>query len=302
MDPVRLRLLRELGDRGSVVAVAAALHVSASAVSQQLAALQSTTPVPLTIKRGRTLVLTDAGEALARASIRVDEALAIAKDSIDSFLAAPERVVTVSAYHSAALTFFGPLLKTLNGKQSLSLADADVARTEFPSLTADFDLVIAHRLSHNPEWPMERVVSVPLLKEPLDIALPARHALAQQDEIHLELLRDEVWISTHEGFPLSGVLDHIGALIGGPPRIAHRINEFTVAAEVVRAGAAIAVMPRFTARSLAVNGMVLRPVVGAHLERHVDVLARRDSLAHARVREVLGVLRKLAVDTRSENI
>lgn len=201
MDPVRLRLLRELGDRGSVVAVAAALHVSASAVSQQLAALQSTTPVPLTIKRGRTLVLTDAGEALARASIRVDEALAIAKDSIDSFLAAPERVVTVSAYHSAALTFFGPLLKTLNGKQSLSLADADVARTEFPSLTADFDLVIAHRLSHNPEWPMERVVAVPLLKEPLDIALPARHALAQQDEIHLELLRDEVWISTHEGSP-----------------------------------------------------------------------------------------------------
>lgn len=98
------------------------------------------------------------------------------------------------------------------------------------------------------------------------------------------------------------MLDHIGALIGGPPRIAHRINEFTVAAEVVRAGAAIAVMPRFTARSLAVNGMVLRPVVGAHLERHVDVLARRDSLAHARVREVLGVLRKLAVDTRSENI
>lgn len=302
MDPVRLRLLRELGDRGSVVAVAAALHVSASAVSQQLAALQSTTPVPLTIKRGRTLVLTDAGEALARASIRVDEALAIAKDSIDSFLAAPERVVTVSAYHSAALTFFGPLLKTLNGKQSLSLADADVARTEFPSLTADFDLVIAHRLSHNPEWPMERVVAVPLLKEPLDIALPARHALAQQDEIHLELLRDEVWISTHEGFPLSGVLDHIGALIGGPPRIAHRINEFTVAAEVVRAGAAIAVMPRFTARSLAVNGMVLRPVVGAHLERHVDVLARRDSLAHARVREVLGVLRRLAVDTRAEDI
>jgi DNA-binding transcriptional LysR family regulator len=52
MDPMRLRLLRELDDRGSVSAVAAALHVSASAVSQQLAILQADVPVPLTVKQG----------------------------------------------------------------------------------------------------------------------------------------------------------------------------------------------------------------------------------------------------------
>ncbi|WP_143330106.1 LysR family transcriptional regulator, partial [Clavibacter michiganensis] len=86
MDPARLRLLRELGDRGSVVAVAVAMHVSASAVSQQLAALQAGVAVSLTVKRGRRLVLTEAGEALAAASVRVDEALAAARDAVGSFL------------------------------------------------------------------------------------------------------------------------------------------------------------------------------------------------------------------------
>jgi DNA-binding transcriptional LysR family regulator len=59
-------------------------------------------------------------------------------------------------------------------------------------------------------------------------------------------LRGQTWISTHEGFPLTGVLQAIAALSGEPPIIAHRVNEFFVAAQIVRAGAAIAVMPRFT--------------------------------------------------------
>jgi DNA-binding transcriptional LysR family regulator len=155
MDPARLRLLRELGDRGSVVAVAQALHVSPSAVSQQLAALQATLPVPLTEKRGRRLVLTEAGAALAVAAARVEEALAEAREAVDSFLQHERRPVSVSAFHSAGLALFGPLLTTVGSTGStgpvgpvprLLLADADVAQDRFASLTADYDLVIAHRL------------------------------------------------------------------------------------------------------------------------------------------------------------
>jgi DNA-binding transcriptional LysR family regulator len=294
MDPARLRLLRELGDRGSVAAVALAMHVSASAVSQQLAALQAAVPVPLTVKRGRRLVLTEAGEALAVAGARVEEALADAWDAVGSFLDHDDTPVGVAAFHSAGLAFFGPLVSRLGEGVCVSLADADVAQDRFPGLTADYDLVVAHRLPHHPEWPSERLVVTPLLVEPLDIALHSDHPLAARPEIRTEDLRGERWISTHEGFPLAGVLDHLGALVGEAPRIDHRINEFSVAAAVVRAGAAIAVMPRTTAAPLAVDGMVLRPVAGAPLVRHVDVLARPDALARTSVRTVMGVLREVA--------
>ncbi len=294
MDPARLRLLRELGDRGSVAAVAAALHVSASAVSQQLSALQAGIPVALTVKRGRRLVLTEAGEALAVASARVDEALAHARDAVGAFLDHEERPVTVSAFHSAGLALFGPLLAELGAQSRVSLADADVAQERFPDLTADYDLVVAHRLAHDPEWPAERLVVTPLLVEPLEIALHAAHPLAAHAGIRPEQLRDERWISTHEGFPLTGVLGYLGAVIGQPPRVEHRINEFSVAAEVVRTGAAIAVMPRTMAAPLAVNGMVLRPVIGVSLVRHVDVLARPDAVALTPVRTVLRALQDVA--------
>lgn len=294
MDAARLALLRELGDRGSVTAVAAALHVSPSAVSQQLAALQAQVAVPLTTKQGRRLVLTPAGQTLAAASTRVEQALVEAREAVSAFLDEPEHPVSVAAFHSAGLALFGPLLAELDGSASVTLIDADVAQDRFPGLTADHDLVIAHRLPHDPEWPLERHVAVPLLVEPLDIALPAAHPLAAQRTITPEQLRDETWVSVHEGFPLAGVLQHIGALAGRAPRIAHRINEFSVAAEVVRAGAAIAVMPRITAASLATDGLVLRPLDGAPLVRHVDALARPEAVARASVRRVLDALRAVA--------
>ena len=310
MDPARLRLLRELGDRGSVAAVAIAMHVSASAVSQQLAALQAGVAVPLTVKRGRRLALTEAGEALAAASTRVDEALAAARDAVGAFLEHDSRPVRVSAFHSSGLAFFGPLLAELAGAAAgagagsagsgagvrVALADADVAQGDFAGLTADHDLVVAHRLPHDPPWPTARLVVVPLLVEPLDVALHAGHPLASSAAITPEALRDERWISTQAGFPLAGVLDHLGALIGQAPRIVHRVNEFSVAAQIVRTGDAIAVMPRTTGAPLAVDGMVLRPVVGARLVRHVDVLARPDALAQAPVRVVLAALRRVAED------
>jgi DNA-binding transcriptional LysR family regulator len=133
-----------------------------------------------------------------------------------------------------------------------------------------------------------------LLEEPLDIALPAGHSLASQAAVHAADLADEPWVSVHEGFPLAGVLDHVAAHLGRPLRIAHRINEFSVTAEVVRAGAAIAVMPRVTTIPLAVDGVVLRPLADLELVRHVDALARPDTLAYAAVRRVLQALRTVA--------
>lgn len=294
MDPMRLRLLRELDDRGSVTAVAAALHVSPSAVSQQLAALQATVAAPLTAKHGRRLVLTDAGRVLAAAGMRVDETLALAKEAVEGVDGGGDRCVRVSAFHSAGLALFRPVLDAVGDDAELSLHDADVARDRFPSLTADHDVVVAHRLAHDPAWPAERIVTTPLLVEPLDLALPSAHPLAARSAIDPSDLRGETWVATREGFPLTGVVHALAALSGAAPTIGHRVNEFFVAAEIVRSGRAIAVMPRITARPLAVDGMVLRPLAGITMTRHVDALARPDAMARRAVQRVVSSLVQVA--------
>ena len=74
LDLRRLRLLRELHERGTIAAVADALQFTPSAVSQQLAMLEREAGVPLLERAGRGVRLTDAGARARRARRRAARA------------------------------------------------------------------------------------------------------------------------------------------------------------------------------------------------------------------------------------
>ncbi|MEU8819271.1 LysR family transcriptional regulator [Actinoplanes sp. NPDC048796] len=291
MDLHHLRLLRELGDRGSVAAVARAMHITPSAVSQQLRSLQRSARVPLTERSGRRLVLTEAGRALAAAAIDVATALDRAGRAVGAYLDDPAAPVTVAAFHSAGLTYFGPLLAR-TGLPPVRFSDEDVAQAGFPALVADYDLVLAHRLAHSPPWPADRLTVVPLVHEPLYVAMPANHRLAATTTLTAADVSTEPWICVREGFPLEGVLTAIAAAAGRPLDIVHRVNEFTVVAAIVAAGGGLALLPGYTSRPE--PGVVLRPLSDLPAARHIDVLTRPESLHRLAVRTVLGALRETA--------
>ncbi|HWI71918.1 MAG TPA: LysR family transcriptional regulator, partial [Baekduia sp.] len=71
LDPRRLRLLVELESLGTVRAVAAAASLSPSAVSQQLAALETESGAALLERHGRSVTLTPAGRALAAHAVDI---------------------------------------------------------------------------------------------------------------------------------------------------------------------------------------------------------------------------------------
>ncbi|MFF4832929.1 LysR family transcriptional regulator [Streptomyces sp. NPDC001315] len=293
MDERQLRILRELGELGSVTAVAEALLVTPSAISQQLRLLQRSMPVPLTERHGRRLVLTDAGQALAGAAVEVETALARARHAVAEFVGRPDGDVSVAALHSAGAAFFPLLLRACAGPDApaLALADADVPQEDFPRLTREYDLVLAHRLDHAPPWPRTVTVTT-LLREPLDVAMPAGHPLAAKRRVTPRDVADEPWITVHEGFPVLATVEAIAAAAGRRLRLAHRINEFTVVADVVAAGGGIALMPRWTMRPH--PALVLRPLSGVQARRHIDALCRPERTARTAVRTVLTELRRAA--------
>jgi DNA-binding transcriptional LysR family regulator len=293
MDERQLRILRELGELGSVTAVAEALLVTPSAISQQLRLLQRSIPVPLTERRGRRLVLTDAGQTLAGSAIEVETALERARRSVGEFLDRPDGEVSVAAFHSAAAAFFPLLLRALapDGAPAPRLADADVPQEEFPRLTREYDLVLAHRLDHAPPWP-RTVTATTLLREPLDVAMPATHPLAAKRRVTPRDVAGEPWITVHDGFPVLAVVEAISAAAGTRLRLGHRINDFAVAAEAVAAGGGLALMPRWTTRPH--PDVLLRPLSGVRARRHIDVLHRPERTARTAVRTVLQELQEAA--------
>jgi len=292
MEVRQLQVLRELGELGSVRAVAEALLVTPSAVSQQLQSLQRSVGVPLTRRTGRTLTLTEAGEALARAAVDVESALAHASELAADLARTPAGSVAVAGFNSGARAFFPPLVEAFgrDGSVRVVLTDEDVPQTAFAPLTATYDVVLAHRFLHTAVWP-PGVRVTPLLVEPLDVAVPADHPLARRRVITAVAAARQPWIATHEGFPVGAIVDALATVAGHPVEVVHRVNEYTVAAELVRAGAGLALLPRWT--SPPPDGVVLRPLDGVRSARRIDALVRPENVARAAVRTVLAELRRI---------
>ncbi|MEW2164237.1 LysR family transcriptional regulator [Streptomyces sp. NPDC007084] len=296
MNERQLRILRELGELGSVTAVAEALLMTPSAISQHLRLLQRTIPVPLTERDGRRLVLTDAGRALAGAAIEVETALARARHAVDDFVDEPAGQVSVAAFHSAGSAFFPVLLRGRAAEAPrLSFADEDVEQDQFPRLTRDYDLVLAHHLGQTPPWP-RTVTATTLLREPLDVALPADDPLARREHLTPQDVAGRPWITVHDGFPLMATIEAIATAANRRLDIVHRVNEFAVVAETVAAGGGLALMPRWTSRPH--PALVLRPLSGVHAIRRIDVLHRPERAARKAVRTVLAELRDAAKTIR----
>ena len=289
----QLQLLRALGDLGSVTAVAESLRLTPSAVSQQLKLLQRGSPVPLTRRESRRLVLTEAGGRLAAAAVEVDTALARAELTLRDLARRPQGLVTVAAFTSAALAFFPSLVESFpaDGPVTVAVTDEDTLQSDFAGLTNGYDIVVGHRFEHTPDWP-STVHAVPLLHEPLDVALPAGHRLAEDEVVSAAAAAREEWITTHEGWPVGAVIDVLAAVAGRPVTVRHRVNEFSVVAELVRAGAGVALMPRWTTPPP--RGVVLRPLGGVRASRRIDALSRPENAIRPAVQSVVVELRRIA--------
>lgn len=289
MDTRHLATLRAVRDRGGVTAAAGALHLTPSAVSQQLRVLARDAGVEVVERVGRGIRLTGPGHALADAALDVAVALERAEAAVEAFRSAPHGLVRVASFQSAAELLLPGLLTRVAAMDGVrvELGDEDVAQDEFPALTADFDVVVAHRPDVGADWPAG-VEVVPLLREPLDVALPPGHPLAGRAAVAPADLADQPWISVHEGFPVAGVLDAVAAAAGAPLRIVQRFNDFGVVEALVAAGHGVSLLPRHTAGR---RGAVLVPLAGVRAGRRIDALVRPDRAERRVVGRVLDALR-----------
>lgn len=246
MNVERLRILRELADRGTVAAAASALSLTPSAVSQQLKLLAKEAGVTLLEPDGRRLRLTDAGHALVLRADEVISALDRAAAEMASYGNSPRGRVRVALFPSgAALLLPGVLGRLSESGTRVDASDEDLPASSVSALLADYDVVLTHRDDVAPATAAMRIEVVPLMREPIDLVLPPDHALAGQGSVDVRQLAEERWISVRGGFPVDDVLLSVAAATGVQPRVVQRINDFRVTEELVARGHGVALMPRF---------------------------------------------------------
>lgn len=177
LDVRRLNLLRELHLRGTLAEVAASLHQSPSAVSQQLSLLEKEAGVPLLTKAGRRVRLTPQAEILVAHTDAILERLERAESDLGLSLGEASGTVRVAVFQSAALALMPQTLAALardHPRLRVTMTQHEPETALRGTWARDFDLVVAEEYpGHAAPWHPE-LDRVPLTTDAIRLAVPPR--------------------------------------------------------------------------------------------------------------------------------
>lgn len=295
LDVRRLRLLRELADRGTIAEVARVVGYTPSAVSQHLGALERESGVALLERDGRRVRLTPAATALVERARRILDELEDAEVELHALQEEPAGPVAIGAFPSAAVALAAPALAALNQRHpDLVLTLHELEDDDgLPRLRAgELDLLIAKSYDLVPPPPAGGLERHHLLDDPVLVALPAAHPNAGRS-VRLSDLQDDGWIAGTHSTTFGSVVAQAARAAGFAPRIAHRADAAALQLELVAGGHGVALLPRLAAPRR-VTGVRLAKLTEPSLRRHVHALTRRGATRRPAVAAALAALQRTA--------
>lgn len=292
-DLRKLHILRTLREQGTVTATAEALRMTPSAVSQQLTNLAKQLGVPLLEAQGRRVRLTDAARLVLRHAEAVFEQLERADAELAAYAHGEVGEVRVGAFSTAVPALVVPAVRALRAPHpgvSVRVREAEAGEAYELLGAGEVDLALS-LAAQAPTAVDPRFTRVPLVADPLDVALPRDHALACASELRLADLAGEDWIFGGSG-PWSDITRGACEAAGFTPHQGHSAAGWTAILAMVEAGMGVALVPRMAA--VPREGVVMRELGADRPVRHVVAAVRKGSEAGAAVGRVLEALRGVA--------
>jgi DNA-binding transcriptional LysR family regulator len=293
----RLHVLRMVRQHGTVTAAARALHLTPSAVSQQVRALARDLDVALLQPAGRGVRLTPAADILLDHADRLYVGWEQAQADLHAHRhgdRGPLRICGFPSALSALLPAAATRLRQGRPPLHLHVVQADPAESLDLLVAGEVHLAIIEASLAAPATTDERFAQELLFDDPLRLIVPFEHRLAQRDEIALADAVDEDWV----GGPVDGSYHQIERLACGAagftPRFVHRALDWSAYLAVVGAGLGVALLPRLAVprtgqvRSLHLTDTPLR-------SRRVLTCVRRGSQDHPAIRRLREALQQSSV-------
>ncbi|SES33474.1 LysR family transcriptional regulator [Lentzea albida] len=291
----RLRTLHAVSTTGSVRGAAEALHVTTSAVSQQLSRLEREVGQRLLERQGRGIRLTDVGDLLAEHAGRLLRQVELVETDLADHRGAVAGALSVAAFATAARGLLPPMLQALRHRHpdlSARLVELEPHESIAQLRHADVDIAVVQDWPEEPLTIPDGISSAPLLEDVLDVALPARHPLADRAEVTLDALRDEDWVAWPSDEICHGWLENTLRRNGIERRIRHTASEHSTQLALVAAGLGAALLPRL-GRGPAAEGVRFVPLLPAP-RRRVFALWRDSSTNRPACRAALRALQQAA--------
>lgn len=240
----RLLLLRELAIRGTVAAVAEALNFSPSAVSQQLAILQTEAGVELTRRAGRRLALTPQAEILVEAAGEILDVLERAETSIRGGSEVLRGSLRVAVFQSAVLALMPHALRSmaqLHPDVRVEMVQHEPEQALHATWAREFDLVIAEQYpQHSVPW-LQGLERHDLVTDPIHLAVSPLRVL---DGVRsLADAKDLPWTMEPRGAASRHFAEQLCRVAGFEPDVRYETADLQAQIRLVESGNAVALIP-----------------------------------------------------------
>ncbi|MFJ5073387.1 LysR family transcriptional regulator [Streptomyces sp. NPDC088553] len=289
----RLHILRAVADHRTVTAAAAALYLTPSAVSQQLAALEQETGHRLVDRSARGARLTPAGEILLSHANAVLAQLERAESELAAYGSGEAGTVTVAAFATGIGLVVAPAIRALAGSAPgirVRVRDAEGDESLMMVLDRQVDVAVAVEYRGAPGEDDARLTRVPLYAEPFDAVLPPGHPLADGERVALGDLAKDAWIGQSAGNPCHDVTVLACEYAGFTLNPEHSSDDFRAVVALAAASAGVALVPRSALRGMDLTGVEVRPIEGVAPTRRVFAAVRRGAEDHPLISPVLTAL------------
>jgi DNA-binding transcriptional LysR family regulator len=271
LNVTRLRILREVAYGGSVSAAAESLSYTQSAVSQQIATLESEVGMPLLERHPRGVTLTAAGQTLVGHAEGILARLDAAEAALSAIAGLRGGKLRMASFPTAGARLMPLAIAAFRASYpdvELTLAEGEPEEIAPRLRRGELDLALLYGFDGAGAPAPAKARTVALLEDPMYLALPRAHELAGRDRLRLQDLREEAWIQTSSTSPCARHVVRCCHAAGFEPRVSFHSDDYQTIQGLVAAGVGVALIPEL-ALSAQRDDIVIRALAPTPPLRHV---------------------------------
>jgi DNA-binding transcriptional LysR family regulator len=291
----RLRVLTEVAKRGSFSAAAEELSYTQSAVSQQVATLEAESGMTLLERHARGVRVTPAGQALVEHAEGILARLEAAETELSAIAGLRAGRLRMASFPTAGATLMPLAIATFRASYpeiELTLAEGEPEEIAPRLRSGEFDLALLFEFDE-PEEGLHGLKRIELLRDPMYLALPREHGLAEKRGLRLEDLRGEAWVQTSRSSPCARHVVRSCHAAGFEPNVSFESDDYQTVQGLVAAGVGVALIPEL-ALSVVRDDIAIRALAPQPPVRQVIAAAPADARLSPATPAMLGILEDAA--------
>lgn len=296
LDIRRLHILKTLELEGTMTAAAAKLHMTTSAVSQQLTVLEKEAGLALLVRAGRKVRLTEAGAMLVEHFGRIASEVEAAEATLKKFQTDVRGRLAISAFPSFCSTVLPSAVMSLQAaypRLDVKVSDLEPHESVAQLRTGHIDIAVVDDLH---EIQVAGLVKTVLGRDEIILVLPAgRRVPESRAPVKLADYSGERWILDQEGSVFEQFVLRTCRDAGFEPNVMANCSNLMASLGLVRGGLGVALMSELNLGRETEDLLVRRVDPGCG--RNMIVLYRTPSRGSPAVSAVIEELRE-ATDAR----